>query len=135
MFSQMEGLVVGEGISLADLKGTLLAFARDMFGPKSRVRFRPASFRTPSRARKSTSAAGSATAPAAPCASRPDGSRSADREWCIPPCSKPSATIAERYTGFAWGIGIERVAILRYRVEDIRLFYENDLRFLEQFPY
>ena len=40
----------------------------------------------------------------------------------------------ERYTGFAWGIGIERVAILRYRVEDIRLFYENDLRFLEQFP-
>ena len=42
---------------------------------------------------------------------------------------------AERYTGFAWGIGIERVAILRYRVEDIRLFYENDLRFLEQFPY
>jgi phenylalanyl-tRNA synthetase alpha chain len=41
----------------------------------------------------------------------------------------------ERYTGFAWGIGIERIAILRYRVEDIRLFYENDLRFLEQFPY
>ena len=42
---------------------------------------------------------------------------------------------AERYTGFAWGIGIERIAILRYQVEDIRLFYENDLRFLEQFPY
>ena len=41
---------------------------------------------------------------------------------------------AERYTGFAWGIGIERIAILRYQVEDIRLFYENDLRFLEQFP-
>ena len=41
----------------------------------------------------------------------------------------------EKYTGFAWGIGIERVAILRYQVEDIRLFYENDLRFLEQFPY
>jgi phenylalanyl-tRNA synthetase alpha chain len=40
----------------------------------------------------------------------------------------------EKYTGFAWGIGIERVAILRYQVEDIRLFYENDLRFLEQFP-
>jgi phenylalanyl-tRNA synthetase alpha chain len=42
---------------------------------------------------------------------------------------------AEKYTGFAWGMGIERVAILRYQVEDIRLFYENDLRFLEQFPY
>ena len=42
---------------------------------------------------------------------------------------------AERYTGFALGIGIERVAILRYQVQDIRLFFENDLRFLEQFPY
>jgi phenylalanyl-tRNA synthetase alpha chain len=42
---------------------------------------------------------------------------------------------AEKYTGFAWGIGIERVAILRYQVDDIRLFFENDLRFLEQFPY
>jgi phenylalanyl-tRNA synthetase alpha chain len=42
---------------------------------------------------------------------------------------------AERYTGFAWGIGIERIAILKYQIEDIRLFYENDLRFLEQFPY
>jgi len=41
---------------------------------------------------------------------------------------------AERYTGFAWGIGIERVAILRHEIADIRLFYENDLRFLEQFP-
>jgi phenylalanyl-tRNA synthetase alpha chain len=42
---------------------------------------------------------------------------------------------AERYTGFAWGIGIERIAILRYQVDDIRAFFENDLRFLEQFPY
>jgi phenylalanyl-tRNA synthetase alpha chain len=42
---------------------------------------------------------------------------------------------AERYTGFAWGIGLERVAILRHEVSDIRLFFENDLRFLEQFPY
>jgi phenylalanyl-tRNA synthetase alpha chain len=42
---------------------------------------------------------------------------------------------AERYTGFAWGIGIERIAILRYQVDDIRAFFENDLGFLEQFPY
>jgi phenylalanyl-tRNA synthetase alpha chain len=42
---------------------------------------------------------------------------------------------AEKYTGFAWGIGMERVAMLRYQVDDIRLFFENDLRFLEQFPY
>ena len=95
----------------------------------------PASFRTPSRARKSTSAAGSATAPAARCARRPAGSRSAAAAWCIPAVFEAVGYDAEKYTGFAWGIGIERVAILRYQVEDIRLFYENDLRFLEQFPY
>ena len=94
-----------------------------------------ASSRTRSRAPKSISAAGSATAPAARCARRAAGSRSAAAAWCIRPCSRRSATTPRSYTGFAWGIGIERVAILRYQVEDIRLFYENDLRFLEQFPY
>ena len=94
-----------------------------------------ASSRTPSRARRSTSAAGSATAPAARCARRAAGSRSAAAAWSTRRCSRRSATTPEQYTGFAWGIGIERVAILRYQVEDIRLFYENDLRFLEQFPH
>ena len=129
MFTQIEGLVVGEGISLADLKGTLLAFAREMFSPTFAASGSGrASSRTPSRAPRSTSAAGNATAPAARCARRPAGSKSAAAAWCIRRCSRRSATTPERYTGFAWGIGIERVAILRYQVEDIRLFFENDLQ-------
>ena len=69
-----------------------------------------------------------------PSASAPAGSRSSAAAWCTRRCSRPSATTPERYTGFAFGMGIERVAHADYGVDDIRLFYENDLRFLEQFP-
>ncbi|HEY2906051.1 MAG TPA: phenylalanine--tRNA ligase subunit alpha [Vicinamibacterales bacterium] len=134
-FSQVEGLVVGEGISLTDLKGTLLAFAREMFGERSRLRFRPSFFPY--------------TEPSAEVdisCWRCDGAGCAmckKSGWLeILGCGMVHPAVfeavgydAERYTGFAWGMGIERVAILRYQVDDIRLFYENDLRFLEQFPY
>jgi phenylalanyl-tRNA synthetase alpha chain len=135
MFTQMEGLVVGEGISLADLKGTLLAFARDMFGEGSRLRFRPSFFPyTEPSAEVDISCWACDGAGCAMC--KKSG-------WLeILGCGMVHPAVfeavgydPERYTGFAWGIGIERVAILRYQVEDIRLFYENDLRFLEQFPY
>jgi phenylalanyl-tRNA synthetase alpha chain len=135
MFSQMEGLVVGEGISLTDLKGTLLSFARDMFGERSRLRFRPSFFPyTEPSAEVDISCWACDGAGCAMC--KQSG-------WLeILGCGMVHPAVfeavgydAERYTGFAWGIGIERVAILRYQVEDIRLFYENDLRFLEQFPY
>jgi phenylalanyl-tRNA synthetase alpha chain len=135
MFTQMEGLVVGEGISLADLKGTLLAFARDMFGDGSRLRFRPSFFPyTEPSAEVDISCWACDGAGCAMC--KKSG-------WLeILGCGMVHPAVfeavgydPERYTGFAWGIGIERVAILRYQVEDIRLFYENDLRFLEQFPY
>ena len=135
MFTQMEGLVVGEGISLADLKGTLLAFARDMFGEGSRLRFRPSFFPyTEPSAEVDISCWACDGAGCAMC--KKSG-------WLeILGCGMVHPAVfeavgydPERYTGFAWGIGIERVAILRYHVEDIRLFYENDLRFLEQFPY
>ncbi len=134
-FSQVEGLVVGEGISLADLKGTLAAFARDMFGPRSRLRFRPSFFPyTEPSAEVDISCWKCDGAGCAMC--KKSG-------WLeILGCGMVHPAVfeavgydAERYTGFAWGVGIERVAILRYQVEDIRLFYENDLRFLEQFPY
>jgi phenylalanyl-tRNA synthetase alpha chain len=134
-FSQVEGLVVGEGISLADLKGTLLAFARDMFGERSRLRFRPSFF-------PYTEPSAEVDISCWKC----DGSGCAmckQSGWLeILGCGMVHPAVfeavgydAERYTGFAWGMGIERVAILKYQVEDIRLFYENDLRFLEQFPY
>jgi phenylalanyl-tRNA synthetase alpha chain len=135
MFSQMEGLVVGEGISLADLKGALLAFARDMFGPRSRVRFRPSFFPyTEPSAEIDVSCWQCDGAGCAMC--KQSGWLEVGGSGMVHPAVFEAVGYdAERYTGFAWGIGIERVAILRYRVEDIRLFYENDLRFLEQFPY
>jgi phenylalanyl-tRNA synthetase alpha chain len=133
MFTQMEGLVVGEGISLADLKGTLLAFARQMFGERSRLRFRPSFFPyTEPSAEVDISCWSCDGAGCAMCK---------QTGWIeILGCGMVHPAVfeavgydAEQYTGFAWGMGIERVAILRYQVEDIRLFYENDLRFLEQF--
>ena len=134
-FSQMEGLVVGEGISLADLKGTLLAFARDMFGPQSRVRFRPSFFPyTEPSAEIDVSCWQCDGTGCAMC--KQTGWLEVGGSGMVHPAVFEAVGYdAERYTGFAWGIGIERVAILRYRVEDIRLFYENDLRFLEQFDY
>ena len=132
-FSQIEALVVDEGISLADLKGTLLAFARQMFSPTSRVRFRPSFFPyTEPSAEIDLSCWQCDGAGCAMC-KKTGWIEMGGCGMVHPAVFEAVGYDAEKYTGFAWGIGIERVAILRYQVEDIRLFYENDLRFLEQF--
>jgi len=135
MFTQMEGLLVGEAISLADLKGTLLAFARDMFSSTSRVRFRPSFFPyTEPSAEVDVSCWQCNGAGCAMC--KKTGWLEVGGCGMVHPAVFEAVGYdAERYTGLAWGIGIERVAMLRYQVSDIRLFFENDLRFLEQFPY
>jgi len=135
MFSQVEGLVVGEGVSLADLKGTLLAFAREIFSPKARVRFRPSFFPyTEPSAEIDISCWQCDGAGCAMC--KKTGWIEVGGSGMVHPAVFEAVGYdAERYTGFAFGIGIERVAILRHQVPDIRMFYENDLRFLEQFPY
>jgi len=134
-FSQIEALVVDEGISLTDLKGTLLAFARQMFSPRARVRFRPSFFPyTEPSAEIDLSCWQCDGAGCAMC-KRTGWIEMGGCGMVHPAVFEAVGYDAERYTGFAWGIGIERIAILRYQVEDIRLFYENDLRFLEQFPY
>jgi phenylalanyl-tRNA synthetase alpha chain len=134
-FAQIEGLAVGERLSLADLKGTLLAFARQMFSPTVRVRFRPSFFPyTEPSAEIDLSCWQCDGAGCAMC--KKTGWIELGGSGMVHPAVFEAVGYdPERYTGFAWGIGIERIAILKYRVEDIRLFYENDLRFLEQFPY
>jgi len=135
MFTQMEGLVVGEGISLADLKGTLVAFAREMFSSTARVRFRPSFFPyTEPSAEVDVSCWQCDGAGCAMC-KRTGWIEIGGCGMVHPAVFEAVEYDAERYTGFAWGIGIERVAILRHEVQDIRMFFENDLRFLEQFPY
>jgi phenylalanyl-tRNA synthetase alpha chain len=133
MFTQMEGLVVGEGISLADLKGTLLAFAREMFGAGSRLRFRPSFFPYTEPSAEVDISCWACDGGGCAMCKKSGWLEILGCGMVHPAVFEAVGYDPERYTGFAWGIGIERVAILRYQVEDIRLFYENDLRFLEQF--
>lgn len=132
-FHQVEGFLVEENISFTHLKGILNLFAKEMFGEKVKMRFRPDFFPF--------------TEPSA------DGSISCvscDGKGCavcshsgwleifgcgmIHPKVLQNANIdSEKYTGFAFGMGIERIAMLKYKIDDIRLFLENDLRFLQQF--
>jgi phenylalanyl-tRNA synthetase alpha chain len=134
-FGQIEGLAVGEGLSLADLKGTLLTFARQMFAPTVRVRFRPSFFPYTEPSAEIDLSCWQCDGVGCAMCKKTGWIEIGGCGMVHPAVFEAVGYDPERYTGFAWGIGIERVAILRYQVEDIRLFYENDLRFLEQFPY
>lgn len=132
-FHQIEGLLVDEGISFADLKGVLDTFARELFGKRRRTRFIPSYFPF--------------TEPSAEMAidcfaCEGSGCRICKQSGWIeilgsgvvhPNVLEKVGYDAERYTGFAFGMGVERIAMLRHGIDDIRLFYENDLRFLRQF--
>jgi len=133
MFTQVEGLVVGERVSLGDLKGTLTAFARELFGATRQVRLRPSFFPyTEPSAELDISCAACAGSGCAMC--KQTGWIEVLGSGMVHPAVFEAVGYdADRYTGFAFGMGIERIALLKWGVEDIRLFYENDLRFLEQF--
>ncbi len=171
MFHQIEGLCVDTGITFADLKGTLAAFARAYFGAGTRTRFRPSYFpfvepgaevdvscsicggtgRIPVRAQ------GQANEPA-PERAGGSGGRELRGGGASGPPTRRCSTCKEtgwlevlgagmvhpkvlenggldpkRHTGFAFGMGVERMAMLRYGIDDLRLYFENDLRFLQQF--
>jgi phenylalanyl-tRNA synthetase alpha chain len=133
MFQQVEGLVVGEHITLADLKGTLTTFLAELFESPTKMLFRPSFF--PYTEPSVEVFIGCVFCQGAGC---PICKRTGWLEILGSGMVHPSVFEAvgydpERYTGFAFGVGIERVALLKYGVDDIRLFYENDLRFLEQF--
>ena len=134
MFQQVEGLVVGEGVTMADLKGTLIGFLRELFTPDTPVVFRPSFF-------PYTEPSADVFIGCQQC--RGSGCAMCKRTGFIEVLGSgmvhPAVFEAVGYdpvkiTGFAFGVGIERLALLMHGVEDIRLFYENDLRFLEQFP-
>ncbi len=122
IFHQVEGLVVDEGISLAHLKGTLELVAKRLFGEDRKVRLRPGFFPF--------------TEPSVEMdVSWGDGWMEVLGAGMVDPNVFEMAGIdPERYTGFAFGMGIERIAMLRHGIPDIRMFYDNDVRFLSQFP-
>jgi phenylalanyl-tRNA synthetase alpha chain len=141
-FHQIEGLAIDEGITLADLKGTLLAFARAIFGPDREIRLRPHffPFTEPSVEVDVSCFAcqGGVTAAGERCGLCKGtawieilGSGMVDPN--VLNHVKDSGYDAEKVQGFAFGMGIERIAMLKHGVPDLRLLYDNDVRFLEQF--
>lgn len=133
MFTQMEGLAVGEGLSLGDLKGTLLAFAREMFSPRTRLRFRPSFFPYTEPSAEVDISCWQCDGAGCPLCKRTGWIEILGCGMVHPAVFEAVGYDPERFTGFAWGIGIERVAFLRYQMDDLRTFFDNDLRFLEQF--
>jgi phenylalanyl-tRNA synthetase alpha chain len=138
MFHQVEGFLVDEHVSFAELKGVLTAFAERLYGPKTPVRFRPSYFPFVE--------PGAEVDIGCVFCVKPDGSREGCRlckhtGWIEilgcgmihPVVFENTGIDPERYSGFAFGIGVERVAMLRYDIPDIRLMFENDPRFLAQF--
>jgi phenylalanyl-tRNA synthetase alpha chain len=133
MFTQVEGLVVGENITMADLKGTLTAFVHQLFEPRTKVEIRPSFFPYTEPSAEVFIGCVFCDAKGCPVCKRTGWLEIGGSGMVHPAVFEAVGYDPDRYTGFAFGMGIERVALLKWGVEDIRLFYENDLRFLEQF--
>ena len=134
MFQQVEGLLVGEGVTMADLKGTLECFLRQLFEPDTRVMFRPSFFPYTEPSAEVFISCVFCSGGCAVC-KRTGWLEILGSGMVHPAVLEAVGYDSERLTGWAFGVGIDRIAILKYRVEDIRAFYDNDLRLLEQFPY
>ena len=132
-FHQIEGLVIDKHITFADLKGTLAEFARELFGEETKVKFRPHHF-------PFTEPSAEVDVTCFKCGGK--GCRMCKGSGWIeilgcgmvhPKVLKMSGIDPEEYSRFAFGVGLERIALLKYEIDDMRLLYENDTRFLKQF--
>ena len=133
VFHQIEGLVIDKNISMADLKGTLEMFAKKCLGPNTKIRFRPHHF-------PFTEPSAEADVSCFVCGGK--GCRVCKNEGWIellgcgvvhPNVLENCGIDSKEYTGFAFGFGVERIAMAKYGIDDMRLLYENDQRFLKQF--
>jgi len=134
VFHQVEGLYVDEGVSMAHLKGTLDAFCREFFGPGIKTRLQPSYF--PFTEPSAELAASCVICGGTGC------STCKNTGWVeLLGCGMVHPNVLrnvgydpDRYTGYAFGFGVERFAMIKHRIDDIRVFFENDIRFLRQFP-
>ncbi len=136
MFTQIEGLAVDHGLTLAHLKGTLLAFARAIFGDDREVRLRPHFFPFTEPSVEVDISCFNCARDGSPCrVCRAEGWVEILGAGMVDPALYGFADgyDPDSHTGFAWGMGIERVAAMRHDIPDIRLLWENDLRFMEQY--
>lgn len=132
-FHQVEGLVIDKNISFADLKGTLEVFAKELFGPETRTKFRPHHF-------PFTEPSAEVDVTCFKCGGKGCGFCKGSGWIEILGCGMVHPHVLEmcgidpeEYSGFAFGMGLERIALLKYEIDDMRLLYENDIRFLKQF--
>jgi phenylalanyl-tRNA synthetase alpha chain len=132
MFTQVEGLVVDEGISLGDLKGTLHTFAERFYGAGIRTRFRPSFFPYTEPSAELDVECRSCGGAGCPLCKQSGWIELLGCGMVHPAVFEAVGYDPKRYTGFAFGVGIERLALRLYGIDDIRMFYENDLRFLRQ---
>ena len=132
-FHQIEGLVIDKNITFADLKGTLAEFAKELFGEETKVKFRPHHF-------PFTEPSAEVDVSCFKCGGK--GCRFCKGSGWIeilgcgmvhPRVLEMSGIDPKEYSGFAFGVGLERIALLKYEIDDMRLLYENDIRFLKQF--
>jgi phenylalanyl-tRNA synthetase alpha chain len=133
IFHQVEGLYVDENVSFADLKQTLLYFAKELFGEETQIRLRPSYF-------PFTEPSAEMDVSCSICGGKGCNVCKYTGWLEILGCGMVDPNVLEacnidsrKYTGFAFGMGIERIAMLRYGIKDIRYFFENDIRFLKQF--
>lgn len=133
MFHQMEGLVVGENITMGDLKGALDMFVKRFFGSQTKTKFRPHHF-------PFTEPSGEVDVTCFKCGGK--GCRMCKGSGWIeilgcgmvhPNVLEECGIDSEKYSGFAFGMGLDRITMLKYEIEDIRLLFENDMRFIDQF--
>ena len=133
IFHQVEGLYIDKNVSFADLKQTLLYFAKEMFGDKTEIRLRPSYF-------PFTEPSAEVDVSCIICSGKGCNVCKHTGFLEILGCGMVDPNVLENcgidskvYTGFAFGMGVERIAMLKYQINDLRMFFENDVRFLNQF--
>ena len=133
IFHQVEGLYIDENVSFTDLKQTLLYFAKEMFGENTEIRLRPSFF-------PFTEPSAEMDVSCKICGGKGCNVCKYTGWLEVLGCGMVDPNVLEncgidskRYTGYAFGMGVERIAMLKYQIKDLRLYFENDLRFLKQF--
>ncbi|NLC06833.1 MAG: phenylalanine--tRNA ligase subunit alpha [Syntrophomonadaceae bacterium] len=133
MFQQVEGFLIDRQVSLADLKGTLLAFARQMFGQDREIRLRPSFFPFTEPSAEVDVSCGMCHGAGCRTCSYTGWLEILGAGMVHPRVLEIAGYDPEKVSGFAFGMGVERIAMLKYGIDDMRLLFENDLRFLQQF--
>ena len=133
MFHQIEGLVIDKGITMGDLKGTLEVFAKELYGEETKVRFRPSYFPFTEPSAEMDISCFKCGGKGCPMCKYEGWIEVLGCGMVHPNVLRNCGIDPEVYSGFAFGVGLERITLFRYKIDDMRLLFENDVRFLSQF--